>query len=159
TESILNAVVGEPPGLINVAAHPLVPVAIPPRSSCGALNFATTNGPAQVIAPSNSDAGRDALRDSVAGTYPDPATDATKRCINIARSDAPPRAIGPSGDNATFEYYGYALDTVTWASTSLNAPAALTQTQLQGIYHCTSTDWSQVGGASGPIQRVLPPDG
>jgi hypothetical protein len=35
----------------------------------------------------------------------------------------------------------------------------LTQAQVQGIYECTVTDWAQVGGAPGPIQRVLPPDG
>src|SRR5262249_17386547 len=37
--------------------------------------------------------------------------------------------------------------------------AQLTQAQLQGIYNCVYTDWSQVGGAPGPIQRVLPQSG
>ena len=35
----------------------------------------------------------------------------------------------------------------------------MTLGQIKGIYNCTYTDWSQVGGAPGAIQRVLPQSG
>ncbi len=62
------------------------------------------------------------------------------------------------GDSINREYYAFAIDNVGVGSASMNAPATLTQSQVQGIYQCTITNWSQVGGAPGPIQRVLPPD-
>jgi phosphate transport system substrate-binding protein len=144
---------------VNVHAHPNGNASVPADSFCAAVTYAGSAGTGVVVAPSGTDAGRDALRESVAGTYPDSTSDSGKGCVDIARSDAIPRAIGASGDNASFEYYGFALDSVTWATTSLHAPPALTQAQLQGIYFCSYTDWSQVGGSPGPIQRVLPPDG
>jgi hypothetical protein len=46
---------------------------------------------------------------------------------------------------------------VTWGTTSLNAPASLTLTQLQNIYNCSITNWNQLpGGGTGQIQRVMP---
>ena len=72
----------------------------------------------------------------------------------MARSSGPPRAI-PT-DLATFEYYAFGLDALGWASASTKAPANLTLTQLRSIYNCTFTNWSQVGGTAGPIQRYHP---
>jgi hypothetical protein len=46
---------------------------------------------------------------------------------------------------------------VTSASTL--APNNLTLAQVRGIYNCTFTNWNQVGGASGPIQRYWPQPG
>ncbi len=57
------------------------------------------------------------------------------------------------------EYYAFALDSVAWASPSLQAPATMTLDQLQKVYNCTYTDWSQVGGGAGPIQRYMPQNG
>jgi len=143
----------------NIHASQVPARPVPADASCAAVTYGATSSSGVVASPAGTDAGRDALRGSVAGTWPDATADAGKGCVDIARSDAPPRLVSASGDNASFEYYAYGLDAVTWASTSLNAPAALTQAQLQGIYHCTYTDWSQVGGSPGPIQRILPPDG
>ena len=73
--------------------------------------------------------------------------------LRYLSSSAPPRGL--ASDPVTFEYYAFALDAVSWASPSLQAPATLTLVQLQGIYNCTFTDWAQVGGGSGPIQRYF----
>lgn len=111
-----------------------------------------------IESPQGSSAGRNALRDSVGGAnglFPSPGGFG-KGCIDIARSSAEPRAIAGNADNATFEYYGFALDAVNWASPSLKAPAALSLQDLRDIYSCAKTDWSQVGGSAGHIQRVLP---
>jgi ABC-type phosphate transport system substrate-binding protein len=113
-------------------------------------------GGGTVISPNGSGAGRNALRDSV-GAAAYPANDGKHGCIDIARSSGEPRAVGAGNDNATFEYYAYALDVVEWMSPSLNAPAAMTLSQLQGIYNCTITNWNQLpGGGNGQIQRVMP---
>jgi phosphate transport system substrate-binding protein len=99
------------------------------------------------VAPNGSSAGRDALQDE-----PD--------CVDIARSSSGPRAVGPSGDDATFEYYAYGVDGVTWAShPNSPAPNNLTLAQLQGIFNCTFTNWSQVGGGNGQIRRYFPQSG
>ena len=37
-----------------------------------------------------------------------------------------------------------------------NAPSNLTTAQLNAIYTCTDTNWSQVGGKSAPIDAQLP---
>jgi phosphate transport system substrate-binding protein len=158
TDQLMKAVLSGN-GQYNLSARSSASVVVPADSSCLSATYGASASTGVVAAPSNADAGRDALRESTSGMYPDPTTDAGKGCVDIARSDTPPREIGADGDNASFEYYGYALDAVTWATTSLHAPPALSPGQLQGIYNCTDTDWSQVGGSSGPIQRVLPPDG
>ena len=114
--------------------------------------FGTGSG--NVIAPNGSGAGRNALAASVN------AAAGQKGCIDIARSSAEPRAIDGTTELASFEYYAYALDDVGWSTTSLNAPAALTLTQLQQIYNCTITNWNQLpGGGTGTIQRVAPQSG
>lgn len=111
-----------------------------------------------IESPQGSSAGRNALRDSLAGAngnYPTPGNFG-KGCVDIARSSAEPRAINATNDLATFEYYGFALDAVGWSSPSLKAPSALTLQQVRDIYNCVVTNWSQVGGADGHIQRVFP---
>jgi hypothetical protein len=158
TEHLMDHVVSGP-SIVNVHAHPASNTTVPSDSFCALVTYTASTEAGTVLSPPTTDAGRDALRESVAGSYPDATSDAGKGCVDIARSDAAPRAVGPAGDNPTFEYYAYALDAVTWATTSLHAPSALTQTQLQAIYNCSDTDWAQVGGAPGPIQRILPPDG
>jgi ABC-type phosphate transport system substrate-binding protein len=63
-----------------------------------------------------------------------------------------------SADPSNLEFWAFALDGVGWVHNSKNThtPASLTPTQLQGIYNCTFTDWSQVGGTAGPITRDYP---
>ena len=46
-----------------------------------------------------------------------------------------------------------------WSSASTLAPANLTRAQLQGIYNCTFTNWNQVGGSNGQIERYWPQSG
>ncbi len=58
---------------------------------------------------------------------------------------------------AILENYAFAVDAVTWASPSLNAPAYLSLQDLRDIWNCNINDWSQVpGGSPGPIIRALP---
>lgn len=79
-------------------------------------------------------------------------------CVDIARSSGAPRAAG-GGDKSTFEYYAYAFDALSWATTSTHAPAVLTHQQIKDIYLCNVTNWNQVGGTDGPIVRYLPQAG
>lgn len=78
-------------------------------------------------------------------------------CFDIARSSGDPRAIG-SNESSNFEYYAFALDDVTVASPSRQAPASLSIDQIRNIFNCTWTDWSQVPGnpGRGQIQRFFP---
>jgi len=104
------------------------------------------------VAPNGAGAGLELLR--LQETDP-----ANYDSIDIVRSSNAPRgntpdANGKNFDPVTFEYYAFALDAVGWASTSLNAPATLSNDDLKKIYNCTYTDWSQVpGGGVGPIRR------
>jgi len=122
-----------------------------------------------IAAPNGSGAGRNALRDYVAnnkrytngsevtvlanGQAAFDAATPVKGCVDIARSSS-----FSSGSPAatTGQYFAFALDAVSWASPSSLAPSTLTLDQLQKIYNCTYTDWSEVGGSAGKIQRYLP---
>lgn len=44
-------------------------------------------------------------------------------------------------------------------ATTTNAPASLTAAQLVGIYQCTTTDWTGVGGTAGTIVPLIPQSG
>ncbi len=129
---------------------------VPGDANCATRTYYTGTAPVgppnPVVAPNGSSAGRNALRDTL--TVP-----GSTGCYDLARSSSTPRAVSPTGDNATFEYYAFAMDALAWVSPSLNAPAQLTRGQIQSIYNCTFTDWSQVGGAPGPIQRYIPQPG
>jgi ABC-type phosphate transport system substrate-binding protein len=137
--------------------HALQPtnLTVPGDAHCGTATYNSVASSGVFASPNGSGAGRDALKNSVAGTFPDGPTGAGKGCVDIARSSAEPRAIG--SDLATFEYYAFALDDVTWASPSLAAPASLTVQQIRDIFQCNITNWNQIpGGGSGQIQRVFP---
>lgn len=122
-----------------------------------------------VVAPNGSGAGRNLLRDFVANTKRftggsevlssadgySAATPVTG-CLDIARSSS----FGSASPKATVgQYFAFAIDALSWASPSSKAPATLTLDQLGKIYNCTYTNWSQVGGSDGPIQRYLPQTG
>ena len=138
---------------INVDAYITSNVVVPADDFCdGGVTFSPT-APGTVtvnaqVAPAGSGAGRTLLNSYAAnaGNY--------KACVDIARSSS---YSATSPNAGTGEYYAYALDAVSWATTSQNAPASLTAAQVRGIYQCTYTDWSEVGGTAGQIQRYMPP--
>lgn len=108
------------------------------------------------ISPFGSGAGRDYLN------YEQQTAPAgQKGCIDVARSSSGKRTTGTTNgtDGAGFEYYAFAMDAVSWASTSLKAPSTLTLAQIQGIYNCSITNWDQVGGTTGAITPYLPQPG
>jgi phosphate transport system substrate-binding protein len=133
--------------LSNVLSVQQPPLTVNGDEDCATRTWATPAGAGQTLAPNGSSAGRDVLQDQPG-------------CVDIARSSSGPRAVGPTGDDATFEYYAYGTDGVTWASHSTSpAPVNLTLAQVQGIFNCTFTNWNQVGGGSGQIQRYFPQTG
>jgi phosphate transport system substrate-binding protein len=123
-------------------------------TSCPDRTYRNPAGGGFTLRPNGSGAGRDALLTSV---------QAGDGCIDVARSSSGPRSIGtaPGTDLTSFEYYAFALDAVgaTSASTQVPADRDLTLAELQGIYNCSITNWSQIGGTSGPIQRYWPQAG
>jgi phosphate transport system substrate-binding protein len=148
--------------IYNVHAAPTVAQTVPADNvSCHTARsyIQSPPGVGQTLAPNGSTNGRNAL---IQGSAYNPAgSPANNGCVAIARSSSGPRKGGTASgqDPTTFEYYAFALDAVSWASPSLNAPAVLTPQQILGIYNCTYTDWSQVGGGAGPIQRFEPQPG
>ncbi len=138
----------------NIPSAPTTPYTVPNDFECPTLGYvAASPGAAQAIAPNSSTAGLDALASQETG----PA--ANRGCIDVVRSALPPRNL-TGGDKATFEYYAFAFDAVTWASPSLSAPGAITVQQLRDVYSCQATNWSQLpGGGGGQIKRFLPAPG
>jgi phosphate transport system substrate-binding protein len=147
--------------LVNVLSQQTSPLTAPPDEDCP--NDEPAGGPAGItwgtpaptggrLAPNGSGAGRDALKASVL---------AGDGCVDIARSSAAPRPVGTGAgqDPSSFRYYAFALDAVGWSSASTLAPSNLTLAQLRGIYNCTFTNWNQVGGQNGAIQRYWPQAG
>jgi len=137
----------------NIPAFPAPGYAVAGDANCSDTTWvqsAPTAG--QQIAPSGSGAGKayQITQESAAAGQ--------KGCIDISRSSSGPGSIAgaPTQESANFEYYAFALDAVSVASSSFKAPGTLTRAQVQGIYSCTFTDWAQVGGTAGPIQRYLP---
>jgi hypothetical protein len=148
-------------GEYNVLAGPNQSTAlnVPGDANCNSVTYHSPASGAEVVPPFGSGQGQQSLRDSVAGTYPNAtATNngALKGCIDIARSSARPNAAN-DGAIGTAQYYGFALDALTWGSPSLNAPPSMTIQQLRDIYNCVpgANNWSYVGGTPGPIQRFM----
>src|SRR5262249_51275664 len=111
------------------------------------------------------DALKDSVNKKVAGStsFPTDGTNADghalvssdSACIDIARSSGDPRGL--ANDLASFEYYAFALDIVTPATTSFQAPASMSIQTIQNIFNCTWDHWDQVpGGGVGQIQRFMP---
>lgn len=134
---------------INVPVRPVGGFTVPADDTCEQRTYVPAgqeNPPTSYPAPASSGAGKNALKD--------PAN-LTSACVDIARSSAGRAASDP----AEFEYYGYAKDAVSFAAFPGAAPADLTLDQLRGVYACTITNWSEVGGQDAPIVRYLPPVG
>jgi len=118
-------------------------------------NTAATKG----VEPFGSGAGRNYLAAENGGTGPGSPAGTDFGCVDVARSSGAPRAAG-AGDKSTFEYYAFAFDAVSWATTSLKAPGTLTRQDITNIYDCVVTDWGQLpGGLTGPIRRYFPQAG
>jgi ABC-type phosphate transport system substrate-binding protein len=118
----------------------------------GTINWVPTGTAGQPpFAPSGSGAGRTMLKNQRAVGSPSQSV----ACVDIGRSSSK-GDNSPTGTEAGFEYYGFALDAVSWATTSLKAPATLTRQQVKDIYNCVDKDWKDVGGVPGPIQRYIP---
>jgi hypothetical protein len=149
----------------NIHAQPPADVQIPGDSFCSTQTYNDVAHTGVFDAPQGSSAGRRALRDSVSGSgnYPVLAGgNGGKGCVDVARSSAQrgvPDATVDFNNGALTEYYAYALDGITWGTTSLNAPASMTLAQLRQIYNCEITNWAELpGGSNGPIQRAMAQD-
>lgn len=158
TQDVMGAILGayrtdaaaNPDGdvTVNIPVRP-AGLTVPGDATCAARSYVPAgqeNPPSSYPAPSGSGQGKTALAD--------PANRATA-CIDIARSSSGRGASDP----AEFEYYGFAKDAVSVAAYPGAAPDGLTLAQLRGIYDCSLTNWSQVGGQDAPIVRYLPPAG
>jgi uncharacterized delta-60 repeat protein len=157
------------------------PISVPGDTTCATVVFDPGEGPGQVVVDTDADGrlwppddgteGRAALAASADPTvdYGSPAIDTANGCIDIVRSWTRSTVTEPG----PLESYGFALDGVTVASTSLEAPTTLTLQQVRDIYACASeppavagidadgvlNNWAEVGGAPGRITRTLPPAG
>ena len=81
-------------------------------------------------------------------------------CTNFARSSRPRGSSDPAFGPGGVAFVNLAGDAVSWShQKTSNAPASLTPTQLNEIYTCSVTNWSQVGGKSGTIAPFLPQSG
>jgi hypothetical protein len=106
----------------------------------------------ETLAPNGSGAGATYIKNEEAGV------NGHHSCIDIGRSSGGPGAA-TGGDTSTMQYYAFAMDAVSWATTSLKAPPTLTTAELQGIYRCQYTNWKNLPthpGTDGQIQRYLP---
>ncbi|WP_246257931.1 substrate-binding domain-containing protein [Amycolatopsis anabasis] len=134
----------DPDNYVNIAPVLTDPFTVPGDQFCAAKTY----GPGGIAVPNGSTAGKDALKASANNG---------DGCIDIARSSSRRGANDP----ATFEYYGFARDGVSWSAKATGAGAGVTLSlgQLRDIYRGTITNWSQVGGANAPIELYLPQTG
>jgi len=171
------------------------PVTTVGDANCGVVTYDPAEGSGELKSdvnnngkmwpPNGSGEGRTALKQSADSTlvYGKATIDIKKPggaggCIDIARSSAGPGTTDSSPDPTQFEFYGFALDGVSWATTSLEAPNQLTLTQVRNIYSCANEatagltpaqqaidsdnevdNWAEVGGSPGLITRVIPQTG
>ena len=112
-------------------------------------NIKTKSGCAAIPRPDGSSAG--------IATLDANTKDGKNFCVDYARSSRGRSASDPSKGPGGIVFVAIGKDAVTFATNSTsNAPANLTTAQLNAIYTCTDTNWSQVGGKSAPIHAQLP---
>ncbi|MFD0568522.1 substrate-binding domain-containing protein [Kitasatospora gansuensis] len=110
----------------------------------GSATITPKTGAATIARPNGSSAGVTALNNNTSTT------------VDFARSSRGPQ----TGDTTDDLFVAFAKDAVTWsAKNGGHAPANLTTAQLKGIYECTVTNWSTVGGTAGTIKPFLPQNG
>jgi ABC-type phosphate transport system substrate-binding protein len=81
-------------------------------------------------------------------------------CDNFANDARARGSSDPPFAPGGVAFTALAADAVTWATPkTTDAPASLTPAQLNAIFTCTDTNWSQVGGKNAPIQAFLPQTG
>lgn len=117
--------------------------------------ISTKPGCTGIARPNGANAGISAILGNVKATGA--GGDGTSYCIDWVRSS---RARGTAGGEANLTFYAQSRDAVGYSVIGNGyAPTTpLTKAQLKGIFECTTTDWSQVGGQAGPIHVYLPPD-
>lgn len=114
-------------------------------------NIAPKSGCAKIPRPNGSSAGIATL-DTNAKTK-----DKKHFCEDFGRSSRGRSSSDPSKGPGGIVFVALGKDAVTFATNATtNAPANLTTAQLNAIYTCTDTNWSQVGGKSAPIKAELP---
>ncbi|MDX6202967.1 MAG: hypothetical protein QOJ83_2467 [Frankiales bacterium] len=118
----------------------------------GASETITTKPGCPLPRPNGANTGVSALKTNQLST-----ADGVTPCIDFARSS---RAKKSDGTESSLSFYAFARDAVTWVSIGNSyAPKSLTLAQLKGIFECSITDWSQVGGQAGGIHVFTPPSG
>jgi ABC-type phosphate transport system substrate-binding protein len=82
-------------------------------------------------------------------------------CDSFANSARPRASTDPPDSPGGVTFVNLAGDAVTWSVPAVNtsAPASLTAQQLNAIFTCTDTNWSQVGGKNQAIAAFLPQSG
>jgi ABC-type phosphate transport system substrate-binding protein len=118
----------------------------------GASENITTKPGCVLPRPNGANTGVSALKSNQLST-----ADGVTPCIDFARSS---RAKKSDGTESSLSFYAFARDAVDWVSIGKSyAPKTLTLAQLKGIFECSITDWSQVGGQAGAIHVFTPPSG
>jgi ABC-type phosphate transport system substrate-binding protein len=117
----------------------------------GTDNIVTKSGCAAIPRPDGSGAGITAF-DANAKTK-----DGKAFCIDYARSARGRSSSDPPKGPGGILFVELAKDAISYATQSTtNAPGNLTTAQLNAIYNCADTNWSQVGGKNAPIHAFLP---
>ena len=128
--------------------------AVDPVDPTNTANITTKPG-CSIARPNGANAGITAITQNLKSSLPD--GDGTSFCIDWVRSS---RAKGAAAAEQNLTFYAQSRDAVGYATLgNAYAPTTgLTTAQLKGIFECTITDWSQVGGQPGAIDVYLPPD-
>lgn len=120
--------------------------------STGAAGETITTKPGCPVArPNGANAGISAI------TLNQQTADKSEYCIDFVRSSRAKNTTVSAENDLTF--YAQSRDAVSYAVVgNAYAPTTpLTTAQLKGIFECTITDWSQVGGQAGAIHVYTPP--
>ena len=114
----------------------------------------TKSGCSSIPRPDGGSAGLTAM-DANAKT-----SDGTQFCIDFTRIARARSSSDPPFAPGGVAFVTLAGDAITYSTqTTTDAPSNLTTTQLAGIYNCTITNWSAVGGTNATIKPVLPQTG
>jgi len=87
TQDLMDEVLANA-GQYNLHAIATAPKVVPGDASCATVTYGT--GPGMVPPPVSTDEGLVALRDTIAGLYPNAAAGAGRGCVDIVRSDLGP---------------------------------------------------------------------